>query len=190
MFRQDSLVDAASLVVKTPFTNISMIRGNQHLAIRNGPSPETTGLQQFVLDSLLDRMDAYDFVLIDCPPNLYGCSWNALLASDWVVIPVPPEDFGTQGLRAVHQAIENAAKGACVNIMTGETATSVMDLTSYDIRRGAGAVGRGSATIMTNCTIGVLNYHTGMGRRAGVTAYTVVGIVRDTTMACVMDTTD
>ena len=29
-----------------------------------------------------------------------------MLASDFVVIPVPPEDFGTQGLRAVHQAVE------------------------------------------------------------------------------------
>ena len=31
-----------------------------------------------------------------------------MLASDFVVIPVPPEDFGTQGLRVVHQAIQNA----------------------------------------------------------------------------------
>jgi chromosome partitioning protein len=30
-----------------------------------------------------------------------------MAASDFVVIPVPPEDFGTQGLRIVHQAIEN-----------------------------------------------------------------------------------
>jgi chromosome partitioning protein len=37
---------------------------------------------------------------------LYACTWNALLAADRVVIPVPPEDFGTQGLRAVQQAIE------------------------------------------------------------------------------------
>ena len=36
------------------------------------------------------------------------CSWNALLAADFVLIPVPPEDFGTQGLRPVHQAIERA----------------------------------------------------------------------------------
>jgi chromosome partitioning protein len=108
LFQQDFLFDPTSLVVKTPFLNISMIRANQHLAQHNGPSPETTGLQQFALDSLLNRLDAFDIVLIDCPPNLYTCSWNGLLAADWVVIPVPPEDFGTQGLRAVHQAIENA----------------------------------------------------------------------------------
>ena len=47
-------------------------------------------------------------MLIDCPPNLYQCSWNAILAADYVVIPVPPEDFGTQGLRAVHLAVRQA----------------------------------------------------------------------------------
>ena len=31
-----------------------------------------------------------------------------MIAADFVLIPVPPEDFGTQGLRAVHQAIQNA----------------------------------------------------------------------------------
>ena len=30
-----------------------------------------------------------------------------MIAADYVVIPVPPEDFGTQGLRTVHQAVEN-----------------------------------------------------------------------------------
>lgn len=33
-----------------------------------------------------------------------------MVASDHVIIPVPPEDFGTQGLRAVHQTIEQARK--------------------------------------------------------------------------------
>ena len=54
------------------------------------------------------KVVGFDLILIDCPPNLYQCSWNALLASKFVVIPVPPEDFATQGLRTVHQAIEQA----------------------------------------------------------------------------------
>ena len=36
----------------------------------------------------------FDLILIDCPPNLYQCRWNALLASNFVVIPVPPEGIG------------------------------------------------------------------------------------------------
>ncbi len=33
-----------------------------------------------------------------------------MLAAQHVLIPVPPEDFGTQGLLAVHQAINHARK--------------------------------------------------------------------------------
>jgi chromosome partitioning protein len=67
-------------------------------------------MRQFALRSLLEDLSNYDLVLIDCPPNLYQCSWNALLASDFVVVPVPPEDFATQGLRTMHQAISQASR--------------------------------------------------------------------------------
>ncbi len=56
----------------------------------------------------LEAPDGDDLVVIDCPPDLYQCSWNALLAADFVVIPIPPEDFGIEGLRVVHEAIVNA----------------------------------------------------------------------------------
>ena len=65
---------------------------------------------QFAVREFLREAVEFDIVLIDCPPNLYRCSWTALVAADYVVIPVPPEDFGTQGLRAVHQTIEQARK--------------------------------------------------------------------------------
>lgn len=96
------------LAVATPFANLDIVRANYHLARYNTPEPETLGLTQYALDSRVSRLTGYDWILIDCPPNLYACSWIALLASDVVLIPTPPEDFGTQGLRAVHEAIESA----------------------------------------------------------------------------------
>jgi chromosome partitioning protein len=96
------------LIQPTRFDGLDLICANQMLAQYNRPSPEQSGLAQFVVQQLLSDLPIHDFVLIDCPPNLYQCSWNALLAADFVVIPVPPEDFGTQGLRAVHQAIDHA----------------------------------------------------------------------------------
>jgi chromosome partitioning protein len=88
--------------------SIDIVRSNQTLAAFNIPSPEKLGMEQFALREFFTEVSEYDLVLIDCPPNLYQCSWNAMLAADRVVIPVPPEDFGTQGLRVVHQAIEHA----------------------------------------------------------------------------------
>lgn len=109
-FREQTITESLDLVVSTPFTGVSIIPANHLLARFNAPEPETLGLAQYALDAVLRCATGYDFTLIDCPPNLYGCSWNALLASDWVLIPVPPEDFGTQGLRAVQQAIDSARK--------------------------------------------------------------------------------
>jgi chromosome partitioning protein len=98
------------LIRSTNIEGISLIPANQYLADYNYPRPADSGLQQFALRELLEELSGFDVILIDCPPNLYQCSWNAMVAADYVVIPVPPEDFGTQGLRAVHQAIDQVRR--------------------------------------------------------------------------------
>ena len=66
-----------------------------------GPWPDQVVLRDF----LAELGDAYDITLIDNPPNLHLCSWAALSASGWVLIPVQPEDYGAQGLAAVRRSI-------------------------------------------------------------------------------------
>ncbi len=102
--------DIQSLPLPTDFTRISVLPANQTLADHNQTRPAEAGSQQFNLRTFVQRLAGFDLVLIDCPPNLYQCTWNALLASDRVLIPVPPEDFGAQGLRATHAAIEQAQR--------------------------------------------------------------------------------
>lgn len=101
-------LDYRLLVRESGFPGISIVPANQNLAAFNTPCPETTGMMQYAIRELLEAHDEFDVVLLDCPPNLYQCSWNAMISADFVLIPVPPEDFGTQGLRAVHQAIDQA----------------------------------------------------------------------------------
>ncbi len=111
VFDENSLpVSLEEIIQTTNFDEIDIVPSNQTLAKYNTPEPENSGLGQYAMQSLINGHNGYDFVLIDCPPNLYQCSWNAMLASDYVAIPVPPEDFGTQGLRTVHQAIERARR--------------------------------------------------------------------------------
>ena len=40
----------------------------------------------------------YDFVLIDCPPNLTIAPQNALVVSDHIIVPVSPEFYAAIGL--------------------------------------------------------------------------------------------
>jgi len=100
-------MDRSRLILSTGCDGIDIVPSNHTLADHNVPRPERTGDLQYALSEFLSEQD-YDIVLIDCPPNLYACSWNAMVAATHVIIPVPPEDFGTQGIRAVHQAIANA----------------------------------------------------------------------------------
>ncbi|MBI1315066.1 AAA family ATPase [bacterium] len=105
---QDRVTAPLLQPILTPIPMVSLIPASLHLARYNTPRPETSGLLQFALREFLESIADFDIVLLDCPPNLYQCTWNALLASDHVLIPVPPEDFGTQGLGAVHQAVSSA----------------------------------------------------------------------------------
>jgi hypothetical protein len=76
------------LVTPTSLDRLSVVRANQTLARHNVPAPEQFGMKQFVLREFLQSQSDFDVALIDCPPNLYQCSWNAMLAADHVVIPV------------------------------------------------------------------------------------------------------
>jgi chromosome partitioning protein len=100
--------DHQQIVVPTRFPRIQILTANHHLARYNTPEPELIGMAQHAVRQFIAEQAAFDIVLIDCPPNLYRCSWSAMIAADYAIIPVPPEDFGTQGLRAVHQSIDNA----------------------------------------------------------------------------------
>ena len=54
--------------------------------------------RRFLQRVIKEVEDKYDYVLIDCPPNLYLMTQNALFASDWYVIPAIPDRLSTIGL--------------------------------------------------------------------------------------------
>jgi chromosome partitioning protein len=53
---------------------------------------------------------AYDYVLIDTPPNLQLLTWAGLVAADWCVTPVVPEDYAAQGIVHVKRFIEEVTR--------------------------------------------------------------------------------
>jgi chromosome partitioning protein len=88
---------------------VDLVPGSIHTDRHNRPTPEEAPwLDQVALCDFLAELQlrsAYDITLIDNPPNLHLCSWAALSASGWVLIPVQPEDYGAQGLAAVRRSI-------------------------------------------------------------------------------------
>jgi chromosome partitioning protein len=95
------------------FVGIDLLPGSERATRHNVPEPERLDpLDQACLrDFLGDLRGAYDLILIDCPPNLHLCSWAALVASDAIIVPLQPEDFGAQGLGPVQDSIARVAAG-------------------------------------------------------------------------------
>jgi chromosome partitioning protein len=54
----------------------------------------------------------YDYILLDCAPNLNSLTVNALHAADYVVIPTHLEMLSVNGLRELLQRVEEARKEA------------------------------------------------------------------------------
>jgi chromosome partitioning protein len=60
----------------------------------------------FLLDDLTQVLkDEYDFILIDCPPNLSVWTANAIVISDRIIVPVVPEEMSMQGLKLVERRV-------------------------------------------------------------------------------------
>jgi chromosome partitioning protein len=101
--------DPLRLIRPTHIENLALVPASSALDGHNLPRPEAAGELQSALRVFLDEVrPAFDVILVDCPPNLYLCSWSALVAADFVVVPFQPEDYGSQGIIAIRRAIEQA----------------------------------------------------------------------------------
>ncbi|MBR5904693.1 MAG: ParA family protein [Alphaproteobacteria bacterium] len=56
-------------------------------------------------ESIQPIMDNYDYILIDCPPNLGMLTINALTASDYIIIPLQCEFFALEGVQQLLSTI-------------------------------------------------------------------------------------
>lgn len=52
----------------------------------------------------------YDIILMDCPPNLGDIVLNAIVYSDYIIVPVNPDAFGMDALERFIDNIEDAVK--------------------------------------------------------------------------------
>ncbi|MGR3221287.1 MAG: ParA family protein [Candidatus Anammoxibacter sp.] len=63
--------------------------------------------QRRILRDFINRIrDNYDYVLIDCPPNLYLVTQNALASSDFYVITAIPDHMSTIGINILMKKIK------------------------------------------------------------------------------------
>jgi chromosome partitioning protein len=137
------------VIVGTQIPHLDLLPANQDLV---GIELEFISLEdrEKRLRNLLRSLDApYEYVIIDCPPSLGFLTVNALVASDFLIIPLQCEYFAMEGLGHLLNTM-----GLIRNRMNPTLTLGGLLLTMYDTRkllsrrssRGTSACRRARAT--------------------------------------------
>jgi chromosome partitioning protein len=109
---EDSFAAPQALIRPTGVEGIFLVPGSRSMQKHDIPCPEQAGHRQLVLrDFVREVGGGFDVVVIDCPPNIYLSAWSALCASDAVIVPVQPEDYGAQGIAIMREVISAVQAG-------------------------------------------------------------------------------
>lgn len=121
--------EPAEVFVTTKYKNLFLIPSSIDLA---GAEIELTSVisRESVLKSSLDKIKhEYDYILIDCPPSLGLLTINALVASNYVYIPVQCEYFALEGLGQLLNTVKLVK-----NRLNGGLEVGGVIMTMYDVR--------------------------------------------------------
>ena len=75
------------------------------LASTEGELFTALGREQILREAIDGQTDGYDYVLIDCPPNLGLLTVNGLVAANGVIIPVQTQYYAMKGLNNLVKVI-------------------------------------------------------------------------------------
>ncbi len=86
------------IVVPTQTSGIDVAPASIDLAMTEGELFTAFGREQALRDAIDGHIAPYDYVLIDCPPNLGLLTVNGLVAAGSVIIPVQTQYYAMKGL--------------------------------------------------------------------------------------------
>jgi chromosome partitioning protein len=107
--------EAQNLVHKVSHEKFDIIPSNYEMMLAEQTLFMTRN-REHKLRALLTEITGYDWVLIDCPPNLGNLTDNALNASRLVIIPIQAETTSVRALDLLFDQIESIEQGLKIKI--------------------------------------------------------------------------
>jgi chromosome partitioning protein len=96
---------AADAVCRCSVESLGVIPAGAGLAGANVELPRIDGFEYRLRDCLTPLREAYEFILLDCPPSLGPLTVCALASADRVIVPVQTEYFALEGLAGLLETL-------------------------------------------------------------------------------------
>jgi len=93
-------------IVKTNYENLHITPGDRTLYETEGQLASKLGREFILTNSLEIAKTHYDYIVIDCPPNLGNLTINALCSADYVVIPCEMSVLAFEGVSDLLETLE------------------------------------------------------------------------------------
>lgn len=93
-------------VVQTEMEKLSITPGDKHLYETESILATKIGKEFILQDSIKIARTLYDFILFDCPPNLGNLTLNALVASDYCLVPCEMSVLAFEGVNDLIETLE------------------------------------------------------------------------------------
>jgi chromosome partitioning protein len=103
-------VEINEAIQDTPVDKLKIIGSNIDLTGLNIELVSAYRREYYLDAKLGDLSDAWDYILIDCPPSLGLLTLNGLVAADYSIIPLQCEYFALEGLSMLVRTIMNVKK--------------------------------------------------------------------------------
>ena len=105
-----------SVMVETSMSGVMLAPANLDLAAAEAELIGEIGWDRTLKEILYPVQDAFDYIIIDCPPSLGVLTANALVASDLAIIPLQAEYLAMRGLKQLNKIIQKVRKRSNPNL--------------------------------------------------------------------------
>ena len=95
---RDAFLDKSKFAVEHAAERVDLVPSELSLSNFDRDTAAITGREYLLLDLLKPLKSKYDFIIIDCPPALGLITYNALIASDHLVMVATPDGLAYQGM--------------------------------------------------------------------------------------------
>ena len=101
-------VEASQAIIQTDLENLDLIASD----IRVGKLDKFAGFDElYRLKTSLDKVENYEFCILDCPPNLGNTLTQALIAAHFVIIPIKADYYSMEGVADLLETIHYTKTG-------------------------------------------------------------------------------